>query len=246
MIRTILTAILAALLLIISLPVLGIEWLIRKKWPHFGDRSGFRYIQFIFRALWIPLGLRLEVIGRENIPQDRPCLFIGNHRSYLDVFVTYPFLPFLTGFVAKNDFEKFPIMPIWMRRLSCEFLVKDDLKQNLKAILSAIDSVKAGNSMFIYPEGQRSTQPDETELLEFHAGSFKIATKTGCPIIPVAVSGTRECFEAHFPKATSGHIILEFGKPVETSQLSKEELKKLNVTCRRTISDMVKKNHAKL
>lgn len=246
MIRTILAVILAAIFLILSLPILGVEWLIRKKWPHFGEKSGFRIVQFGFWLIQLPMGIRLDVIGRENIPAEGPVLFIGNHRSYLDVVLLYPLLPRLTGFVAKSDFLKFPILPIWMKRLRCEFLIKDDLKQNLTSILNAISHVKDGVSMVIYPEGQRSTGPDETQLMEFHEGSFKIATKTGCPIIPVATVGTRERFETHFPKLTKGHVIIEFGEPIEVAGLSREELKGIGAKTRTIVEEMVKRNHEAL
>lgn len=243
MIRTIIAVILAAVILIVSLPFLGLQWLLQKKWPHFGERGSFRFMQFAFRLVSLPLGIRLTVIGRENIPQDRPCLFIGNHRSWLDVILGYPFLPSITGFVAKNDFTKFPILPIWMRRLYCQFLVDGDIRQNLQSILAAIENVKLGVSMVIYPEGKRSTGDDERELLDFHEGSFKIATKTKCPIVPVAVTGTRERFERQFPKVRPGVVTIEFGKPIETDQLSREELKGIGAKCRQIVQEMVIRNH---
>ena len=246
MIRTILAVIIFAIFLILSLPILGIEWLIRLKWPHFGEKSGFRIVQTAFRVMRIPLGIRLDVIGKENIPADRPVLFIGNHRSYLDVILGYTTLPYLTGYVSKSDFLKVPVLPIWMKRLRCEFLVKDDLKQNLTSILNAIAHVKDGVSMFIYPEGQRGTGPDETQLLEFHEGSFKIATKTGCPIIPVAVVGTRERFETQFPRVRPGHVIIEYGEPIEVEGLSRQELKGIGARTRLVVEEMVKRNHEKL
>ena len=246
MIRTIIAVVLAAVFLLVSLPILGVEWILRKIWPHLGEKSGFRIIQFGFRLIALPLGIRLEVIGKENIPAEGPCLFIGNHRSYLDVVLGYPQLPRLTGFVAKSDFEKVPILPIWMRRLYCQFLIKDDLKQNLQAILNAIENVKEGIPMFIYPEGMRNTGEDETRLLEFHEGSFKIATRTGCPIVPVAVVGTRECFETQFPKARPGHVIMEFGKPIETASLSRQELKGIGARTRAVVEEMVVRNHSRL
>ena len=243
MIRTIIAVLLVAVILIVSLPFLGLQWLLQKKWPHFGERGSFRFMQFAFKLVSLPLGIKLDVIGKENIPAGRACLFIGNHRSYLDVVLGYPTLPFLTGFVAKNDFTKFPILPIWMRRLYCQFLVAGDLRQNLQSILAAIENVNQGVSMYIYPEGKRNTAQDERALLEFHEGSFKIATRTKCPIIPVAVVGTRECFERQFPKARAGHVIIEYGKPIETADASREELKGIGAKCRAIIQEMVKRNH---
>ncbi len=246
MIRVILAVLITAVFLILSLPLLGLQWLFQRKWPHFGEKAAFRMMQFGFRMVRLPLGIKLEVIGRENIPTDRPCLFIGNHRSYLDVILGYPTLPCLTGYVAKNDFTKVPILPVWMSRLYAQFLVNGDLKQNLQAILNSIENVKAGISMYIYPEGQRSTQEDERELMEFHEGSFKIATRTKCPIVPVSVNGTRERFEAQFPKVRPGHVIIEYGKPIEVADMSREELKGIGAKCREIVLEMVRTNHEKL
>lgn len=236
----------AAIYLIVTLPYLGIVGLLRKKWPTLGEKTSYKMVQFGFRMVKLPCGIKLDTYGLENIPKDQAVMFAGNHRSYFDVILTYPQLPPVTAFVAKSDFEKFPILPIWMRRLHCEFLVKGDIKQNLKSILGAIDSVKKGYSMFIFPEGMRNKGDDERELLPFHEGSFKIATKTKCAIVPVAICGTRDIFENHFPKVKSGYVIIEYGKPIETKDLSREELKGIGEKVRQTIQDMVVKNHDKL
>ena len=96
--------------------------------------------------------------------------------------------------------------------------------------------------MFIYPEGTRN-QGDERALNEFHEGSFKLATKTGAPIVPVAVAGTRDIFENHFPKVKPGHVINEFGQPIETAPLSREEAKGIGAMVQEEVRRMVVKNH---
>ena len=246
MLRAIGALIMAALYLIVTLPYLGILGLLRKKWPTLGDRTSFRMVQFGFRMVKLPCGIRLDTCGLENIPKDRPVLFVGNHRSYFDVILTYPQLPPITAFVAKSDFEKVPILPIWMKRLYCEFLVKDDIRQNLESIVRAIGTVKKGVSMFIFPEGKRNTGDDERALLPFHEGSFKVATKTKCAIVPVAICGTRDLFENHFPKVKGGHVIIEYGKPIETAGMSREELKGIGAKTREIVQEMVVKNHDRL
>lgn len=50
--------------------------------------------------------------------------------------------------------------------------------------------------------------------MEFHEGSLKIAEKSGCPVIPVAMVGTAEVFERHFPWIRPSHVIIEYGKPI--------------------------------
>lgn len=243
MFRAIGALLMAAIYLIFTLPYLGILGLLRKKWPTLGEKTSFRMVQFGFRMVLLPCGIKLKTIGLENIPKDRPVMFAGNHRSYFDVILTYPQLPPVTAFVAKSDFEKVPILPVWMKRLHCEFLVKDDIRQNMQSIMGAINSVKAGYSMFIFPEGQRNKGDDERQLLPFHEGSFKIATRTKCAIVPVAINGTRDIFENHFPAVKSGHVTIEYGKPIETAGMSREELKGIGAKVREIVQDMVIKNH---
>jgi 1-acyl-sn-glycerol-3-phosphate acyltransferase len=81
------------------------------------------------------------------------------------------------------------------------FLDRKDTKQGLKIILKAIDYVKEGISIFVFPEGTRSK---DGKMIPFKAGAFKISTKTGCPIIPVVLSGTADIFENHLPKIKKG------------------------------------------
>ena len=246
MFRTILCLIIAFLYLIITLPVVLYFKLIEKKHPERRDHMAQVMIRWVFRVFLFISGISLKVIGTENIPKDQAVLFIGNHRSYLDVILGYPTLPEMTGFIAKNDFTKVPIMPIMMRRLYCQFLIDGDLRQNLQSILAAIDNVNQGVSMYIYPEGKRGTGEDERELLEFHEGSFKIATKTKCPIVPVAIVGSRERFESQFPKARAGHVIIEYGTPIEVEGMSREDLKGIGAKCRRIVAEMVQRNHDRL
>jgi 1-acyl-sn-glycerol-3-phosphate acyltransferase len=79
-------------------------------------------------------------------------------------------------------------------------------------------------------------------MLPFHEGSFKIATRTGCPIVPMALNNTAELFEAHFPKISPCHVVIEYGKPIYPKELSKEEQKHLGVYTRDVLLEMLKKN----
>ena len=130
-----------------------------------------------------------------------------------------------------------------MKRLYCLFLDRDDLKQGLKTILTGIENVKNGISMCIFPEGTRN-KGSET-LLPFKEGSFKIAEKTGCAIIPMALTNTDDIFENHFPKIVPTTVVLEYGKPIYPNDLEKEERKKLGAYCQRIVEDMLKKNSNK-
>jgi len=134
-------------------------------------------------------GVSITVKGRENIPEDRAVLYVGNHRSYFDILVGYVTVPGLMGFVAKKEMEQIPLLSTWMKYVNCLFLDRKNLKEGLKTILTGIDQVKQGVSVWIFPEGTRNREESPLDLLPFKEGSLKIAEKSGCPVIPVAITG---------------------------------------------------------
>lgn len=242
MIRFIFTCILVIGFLVLSIPILIVEWIIGKFAPMTKDVSSLRLIQAVFRFLLRVTGVKVTVIGEENVPKDTPVLYIGNHRSYYDILLTYSRCPLRTGYIAKKEMERYPLLSNWMRYLHCLFLDRNDIKQGLKTILSAVEKVKSGISICIFPEGTRNTNADELDMLPFHEGSFKIATRAKCPIIPIAMNNTAEIFEAHFPRIKPCHVVLEYGKPIYPDQLDKEDQKHLGAYTQQVILDMLKRN----
>ena len=99
--------------------------------------------------------MKVTVIGEENVP-DEPVLFIGNHRSFFDILLTYSRCKRLTGYVAKDSMEKIPLLSTWMRYLYCLFLNRENPKEGLKTILQAIEYVKKGISICIFPEARET------------------------------------------------------------------------------------------
>ena len=241
MIRFIFVALFLFLYLILGIPVYLILRLVCKINKKAGDYASLRLVQWAFRVILKISGTEITVIGEENVP-DEAVLFVGNHRSYFDIVLSYSRCPIRTGYVAKKEMERYPLLSNWMRYLHCLFLDRKDIKQGLKTILTAIEKVKSGISICIFPEGTRNANADELELLPFHEGSFKIASKSGCAIIPIAMNNTAEIFEAHMPKIKSTHVVLEYGKPIYVKDLSREEQKHLGVYTQNVIHEMLEKN----
>ena len=222
MIRFILVAATVIIFLILSIPVLAFEWVTGRKDHHLRDLQSLAVVQWIFRILLGMAGVTITVKGRENIPADRGVLYVGNHRSYFDILVGYVTVPGLMGFVAKKEMEKIPLLSTWMKYVNCLFLDRQNLKEGLKTILTGIDQVKQGVSVWIFPEGTRNREENPLDLLTFKEGSIKIAEKSGCPVVPVAMTGTAEVFERHFPFIRPSRVTIEFGTPIYTKELEPE------------------------
>ena len=238
--RLIIILLFVVLFLIISLPIQFVEWIIGKLNPDLKSRSSLAIVNWAFRVVAFFAGTKVTVIGEENVPKDRAVLYIPNHRSYFDIVLTYVRVPRPTGYIAKKEMERIPSLSQWMRNLHCLFLDRENIKEGLKTILTAIEKIKSGISICIFPEGTRNTESDE--LLPFHDGSFKIAEKSGCPVIPVTINNSAAIFEDHLPWIRKAHVIIEYGSPIEVSQLSKEEKRNLSQTVRTIITETYKKN----
>lgn len=243
MIRFIVTVVSLVIFLLVSLPIQGVLYLIGKSKPEVKDRVSLSIVQWAFRVVMKISGLTVKVIGEENVPKDEPVLYIGNHRSYFDIIMTYARVPRLTSYISKQEVNKVPIFRIWMRYLHCLFLNRDDLKEGLKVILNAIELIKNGISVCIFPEGTRSK---DGSLLPFKEGSFKIAHKTGCLIQPFAITNSSAVFEDHFPKIKKTTVILEYGKPFRVKDLDPEDQKHVGAYSRELIANMLKNHDALL
>lgn len=242
MIRFVVILVEVVIFAILSLPILLVEWIIGKFNPRLQSVSSFKIVRFEVKIIIWLAGTRVTVIGKEKVPTDKSVLYICNHRSYLDILLTYSLCHAPTGYIAKKEIRKIPILSIWMKFCHCLFLDRDDIRQGMETILKAIEYIKEGISVCIYPEGTRNTNESEVELLPFHEGSFRVSTRSGAPIIPVSISNSREIFESHFPRVKACHVILEYGDPIDPNQYDRMQQKHLGELTRQIIHDTLEKN----
>jgi len=212
-----------AVFLICSIPLMIIEWIIGKFNKDLHDRSSLAIVQWAFRVMIVFTGTKVIVKGEENVPKDTAVLYVGNHRSLFDIPITYVRVPRLTGYVAKLELKKIPLLQFWMSNLHCLFLDRKNIKEGLKTILTGIEKAKSGISICIFPEGTRNK--GDVNLLPFHEGSFKVAEKAGVPIVPMVLVNSEEIFENHFPKVKKATVILEYLEPIYTDKLDREQKK---------------------
>lgn len=240
MIRYIAICTYLVLYLILSLPIVLAEFIIGKFNPGLRDRSTKALVGWGFRCIGRIAGTKLIVKGRENIPADTAVLYVANHRSFFDIVLSYSLFPAPTGYVAKKEMNKAPILRLWMRLVRCQFLNRENIKEGMKTILDCVSQVKSGCSLCIFPEGTRNKVNDS--FLPFHEGSFKIADKSGVPIIPLTIVNSAAVFEDHFPKVKKATVVFDFGEPVYIDRLDRETRKGLG----KYISDIIQTRYFQL
>ncbi len=235
MIRLILVILALLLFFLVTLPVYLVLRIIRHWSPTAAAKAGQPIVSAGFKLVLLAAGVSVDVSGLENVP-DEAVLFCTNHRSFFDIPIFYTTVPARTGIIAKIEIKKVPFLSWWMTLLNCLFLDRSDVKQALKTVLKGIDNIKNGSSMCIMPEG---TRVHEEEMLPFKEGSFKMAEKTGCKVVPVALWKTDEIFELHMPWIKGSHVKIHYCEPIDMSALEKEEKKHVGIIARERIANAI-------
>lgn len=239
MIRFIFIVLFLIIYFTISLPIQLAELIIEKFNMDFRNKTSLAYVRFGFKCACAISGVKVNVNGLENIPKDEAVLFVANHASLFDIAVTYPLMARPTGFIAKKELKKIPVLSWLMYFVNCIFLDRKDPREGLKSVLHAADLIKSGVSIFLFPEGTRSK---DGELHEFKDGGMKIATKSQSPIVPVGIQGTAAAFENQFPRIRPSLVTVSFGKSIYTRDMSRAEQKNLSATVHDEVEKLMHSN----
>lgn len=165
-------------------------------------------------------GIRYRLTGREHIPAGRTVVFCSNHESNVDPPVLFQALHRRLHVLFKAELTKLPILGRVM--LAGEFVPveRDRREASMASIERAAESIRAGNTFLIFPEGTRSKT---SELLPFKKGGFIMAIKAEAPIVPVAISGGRDAMRKGSWFVRPVMCRIRIGEPVETAGLSVDD-----------------------
>lgn len=143
--------------------------------------------RWIARAFLRLAGMPVAVRGSEHLP-DNQCVVVANHASYLDGLVMTAVLPPRFAYVVKREMDRVPLAGLLLRRLGTEFVERFNRHKGATDARRVLRTASGGQSMVFFPEGTFMPQPG---VLKFHNGAFATAARAGCPVVPVAVRGTR-------------------------------------------------------
>lgn len=182
-------------------------------------------IHIIKAILWLPLTVyvRVKKYGVENIPNDRPVIFAGNHQSFLDAFVFGYATPF------KNLMNSYSLAKIkHFNKGHMKFLANHsnvilvDINKNLGEVLQTMAKVlKDGKNIVIFPEGARSR---DGKMLEFKKSFAILAKELNVDILPFGIKGAYEAFPSNskFPKPAK--VEIKFFPPISPKDKSYDEI----------------------
>ncbi len=176
-------------------------------------------------------GVTFVAKGKEKIPTDKAVIYTPNHTSAFDIPAIVLNAPAPPMFMAKKELGSLPMLKTWMDVLDCVFVDRKNKSSAHSSLQDAIDKVKTGRSLVVFPEGTRSKNG---ELGEFRGGAMKIAMETGATVVPVLIEGARDRLEAT-GNVTAGTVYVTFLDPIETEGLTKEDFFAMPQEIRRRI-----------
>jgi 1-acyl-sn-glycerol-3-phosphate acyltransferase len=229
--RSFATYILVSLYVLVAAPI-GMLLALVLRWKgllyilgHGGVRMGFALA-----------GIRYRVEGVENMPLNRAAVYCSNHQSHIDPPLLYEALHPEMHILYKAEIDRLPLLPRAFRLAGFIPVDRKNKEAGMRAIEAAAQSLRAGNSFLVFPEGTRS--PND-EMLPFKKGAFIMAIKAQAPIVPVAIKGGRDAMQRGSRVIRPVTVTVRVGEPVETAGLAVKDRDAVIATVRSRITALL-------
>lgn len=168
------------------------------------------------------LGITVQVVqGAEHLVEHRPCVFIINHQSKLDMFLMMNLIRDGFSGVAKKEAASVPGFGRYMRMTDMAFLDRSHTGRSIDALKPAVRILQQGLSIAIAPEGTRSYTP---RVGRFKKGAFHLARQAGVPIVPVVIRNAGEVMGRNDQVMRGGTVEIVVLPAIHVSQWQPEAM----------------------
>lgn len=148
--------------------------------------------RFWGRCTLLSTGSKVELSGVDRLPEHRRICFIANHQGMFDIPLILGFIPIPSGFIAKQELFRIPVLSWWMHEIPCVFIDRGSARKAIKSFQASAEVIKSGQPLVIFPEGTRS---HSDKMGPFHLGSFKLPLMAEATIVPLAIKGSWRIYE---------------------------------------------------
>jgi len=200
-----------------------------------------RFVHFYCAVPWAKVilkvcGARVAIEGIENIRKDQPRIYMANHTSYFDIFALLSALPVDFKFIVKQELMRLPIFGPAMRRAGYIGIEREDPRKALRSMQEAAERIRKGASVLIFPEGTRS---EDGLLHPFKPGGFHLALRSGCDIVPITITGSREIVPKGSLRIQKGTIRMVVGKEISLAGQTKKNMGRVMEQVRNAMADQL-------
>jgi len=200
-------------------------------------RVGHSCARFWGKIALLANGVKVRVEGMERLNGKGPYIFMSNHQGFYDIFTLLGHLPYQFKWLAKKELFSVPFLGWTMAAVGYISIDRGGTRDTVEAMNEAARKIRDGMSVVIFPEGSRS--PDGS-IQPFKKGGFTLAIKSKVPIVPVAISGSRDIMPKDSLTARPGGIRMFVGHPIEIQSYSLKDREYLMKKVRDTISENFK------
>lgn len=182
--------------------------------------------------------ITIDAHGVENLPAKDGFMFFPNHQGLFDVLAILQACPRPFSVVMKKEIQNTPFLKQVFQCMKAYALDRDDVRQSMKVIQQVAVEVKNGRNYLIFAEGTRSR--NKNELLEMKGGSFKSATKSQCPIVPVALINSYQAFDTNSIKRLT--VQVHFLRPLYYEEYKDMKSTEIAAEVKRRIETVIREN----
>ncbi len=158
--------------------------------------------------------VRVDVLGAEKLDPQQPYVFCSNHFSLIDTPLMFGSMPREFRILARDNLWKIPFLGWHLNRAGHIPVARESPRAAARNIREAADRVRNGVSILLFPEGERTRQPN---MRRFKPGAAYIAIQAGVPIVPMALVGTRDILPPSSSHLHPARAELRVGEPIDTA-----------------------------
>jgi 1-acyl-sn-glycerol-3-phosphate acyltransferase len=153
-----------------------------------GQQQRQRMIAWASRMVFVLARVKVTIRGMEHLPPDS-CVVVANHASYIDGVLLNGYLPARFRLVVKGEMRDVPVAHFLLRRAGSKFVERKEASGSSRDARQLVKAAQGGESLAFFPEGTFRCEPG---VARFRAGAFMAAVKGDMPVVPIAISGSRE------------------------------------------------------
>jgi 1-acyl-sn-glycerol-3-phosphate acyltransferase len=199
-------------------------------------RPADRLVRWWSRLVLALSGCRPRAQGLERLAGVAPAVLVANHASYLDALLLLATLPIDCRFVAKRELTRVPLVGAVIRRVGHPTVERADVSRSVEDAAAVAALLRGGTSLCVFPEGTFVREPG---LLPFRLGAFKAAVEAGCPVVPIALRGTRDVLPAGTWLPRPGRLSVAVGTPIRAAEPTWREMLRLRDEARTAIEALL-------
>lgn len=184
-------------------------------------------------------GSKLKIEGAENFQKASKAVYASNHTSYMDTPVIFSALPFQFRILARKPLWRIPFIGWHLNRSGQIPIDTDNPRASLASLAHGIKTLRAGTSLFVFPEGGRTATGN---LKDFLPGAAYLAIRAKVPLVPIALIGIYDLLPIHAYHFYPGQLTLRVGEAIDTTGYTLARVDELNMKLKSAIQDLLDKS----